>query len=74
MVEKESPDKIRRLFGFRAWRSRWPRSFTQRHFLSPKREKIAKVLLLLGLSLLLTLLLIPRRAVSGSSRECPAPC
>ncbi len=59
MVEKESADKIRRIFGLRTWRSRWSRSLTQKHFLSPKREKIAKVLLLLGLSLFLTLLLIP---------------
>jgi putative nucleotidyltransferase with HDIG domain len=60
MPEKETPEKIRRIFGQGRWSSLLSRPFALTS-LSPRRpERILKILLLLGLSLAITLILTPR--------------
>ncbi len=58
--EKESPDKISRIFGLgRTLRSRWSRSNSRKQLLASKNEKIYRLVLLLSISLLLALVLTP---------------
>ncbi|MDP3181194.1 MAG: HDIG domain-containing protein [Desulfobaccales bacterium] len=60
MPEKDPPDKISRIFGLgRDFCSRWVRSLSRKSLPVPKHEKIYKVILLLGVSLLLALILTP---------------
>jgi putative nucleotidyltransferase with HDIG domain len=61
MVEKDASDKINRIFGLgRAWRSKWARSLARKKPSSARRDKIAKILLLVVLSLAIALVLTPR--------------
>ncbi len=60
MPDKEPRDKISRFFGLgKSWRSRWSRAFPRKGLLSPGNDKLPKVGLLLGMSLLLALLITP---------------
>jgi putative nucleotidyltransferase with HDIG domain len=61
MPEKDEPKGINRLFGLgREQRARISKTLNRKILLSPKQERIAKVALLLCLSLLLALILSPR--------------
>ncbi len=60
MPDKEPRDKLSRFFGLgKSWRSPWGRAFPRKGFLSPGNDKLPKVGLLLGMSLLLALLITP---------------
>ncbi|MBI4796727.1 MAG: HDIG domain-containing protein [Deltaproteobacteria bacterium] len=59
MVEKESPEKIRRIFGQGRLSSLLPRSLARKSLFPVKHEKVYKILLLLGLSLVVTFILTP---------------
>ncbi len=60
MPEKDPPDKISRIFGLgRDFCSRWVRSLSRKTLPVPKHEKIYKIILLVGVSLLLALILTP---------------
>jgi len=59
MAEKETPEKIRRIFGQVRLSSLLPRSLARKSFSPLKHEKVYKILLLLGLSLVITLIVTP---------------
>ena len=60
MPEKEPPDKISRIFGLgRTFRSRLSRSLSRKTLAAAKHDKIYRVILLVGVSLLLALILTP---------------
>ncbi|MEW6659286.1 MAG: HDIG domain-containing metalloprotein [Thermodesulfobacteriota bacterium] len=60
MAEKESPEKIRRIFGQGRWSSLLSKPFALTSLSSRRQERILKILLLLGLSLAITIILTPR--------------
>jgi putative nucleotidyltransferase with HDIG domain len=61
MTEKDVPKTISRIYGLgRNLRARLPKSFHRKTILSPGQDWGAKLVLLLGLSLLLALILSPR--------------
>ncbi|MGB8991698.1 MAG: HDIG domain-containing metalloprotein [Desulfobaccales bacterium] len=61
MPEKDGRKTISRIYGLgRSLRAKLPKSFTRRRVLTPGQDRLAKVALLLGLSLVLALILAPR--------------
>jgi putative nucleotidyltransferase with HDIG domain len=61
MSEKDGRKAISRIYGLgRSLRAKLPKSFTRRVMLTPGQERLAKVALLVGLSLVLALILAPR--------------
>jgi putative nucleotidyltransferase with HDIG domain len=61
MPEKDVPKTISRIFGLgRSLRARLPKSLSQKTVLTPWQDRVAKVALLLCVSLLLALILSPR--------------
>jgi putative nucleotidyltransferase with HDIG domain len=59
MAEKEPPEKIKRIFGLGRLSSLLPRSLTRKSLSPNKHERVYKILLLVGLSLIITFILTP---------------
>jgi len=64
MPEKEPTDKISRIFGLGRIRQKLPRALSRQNLAWFQQDKVAKILLLLGLSLWLALILAPRTTIS----------
>ncbi|MFA5110650.1 MAG: HDIG domain-containing metalloprotein, partial [Desulfobaccales bacterium] len=61
MPEKDERSAISRIFGMgRSLRARLPKALTRKGVLSPSQDRVARVAMLLGLSLILALILSPR--------------
>ncbi len=63
MPEKESPDKISRIFGLERIRQRLPKALSRKYVSLPHQDRIGKIVLILALGLCLALVLVPRTSM-----------